>query len=176
MNSKPDLVLGTAEFGHPDYAPFPEKKEIVKILNLAWNNGIRLLDTADTYNLEELEGLFGGFKKLNKSRTDKEAFYHYKPLESRIEGVKKASVYDLAQLEGLKEAILPLNINNTTFASISWGMGTKRYARSVFDKGRLLSEGYSIQNCLDFVKRHPVDGVIVGVRSVDELLQVLNAW
>jgi hypothetical protein len=174
--NKPDLILGTAEFGHPDYVPFPDRKEMVKILNLAYSSGIRLLDTADTYNLEGLEGLFGGFRKLNKSRTDKEAFYHYRPLESRIEGVTRASIYDLEQLEGLKEVILPLNINNTLFVGISWGMGTKRYARSVFDKGTLLSEGYSVKDCLDFVKRHPVDGVIVGVRSVKELEEILRGY
>lgn len=170
------LILGTSEFGHPDYAPHPPKQEIVKILNLAWNNGIRWLDTADTYNLDPLKGLFGGFRQLFKSRVAKDCFYHYKPNEARLEGLEKASVYDLEQIEGLKEVIFPLNINNTTFSSIKFSMAKKYYARSVFGKGSLLEEGYSVKDCLDFVKRHPVNGIVVGVRSLRELDQILEVY
>lgn len=176
MNFKPELVLGTSEFGHPDYAPHPFKQEIVRILNLAWNFGIRTLDTADTYGLDGLEGLFGGFKQLKKSRTDKDAFYHYTQTEGRLEGLEKASVYTLEQLNGLKEVIFPLNINNTTFSSIKFHMHTKYYARSVFDRGKLLDEGYSVKDCLDFVKRHSVNGIIIGVKSTKELEQILEVY
>lgn len=173
--TKPELILGTAEFGHPSYDPHPDKKEIIRILNLAWESGIRTLDTADSYHTEHLEPYFGGFKRLFKSRTAREAFYHYKPLESPIRFIKRASVYDLEQLEGLREVIVPLSLNNTKFVDKLDQINIV-YARSVFDNGKLLQEGYSVRDCLSFVKRQPVNGVIVGVRSVKELMEILTSY
>ena len=48
------LVLGTAQFGKTPYGIANkkkiEKKNIHKILNYAWNNGIYTYDTAESYN------------------------------------------------------------------------------------------------------------------------------
>lgn len=171
------LILGTAEFGMRPYgdgitAP-PNRQEILKILNLAWESGIDTLDTADTYGTEAITDLFGGFKQIFKSRKVQGAYYHYAPGESRIEGVKQASVYDLEQVQGLDSVIVPLNINNTLFKDVKAPIV---YVRSVFDRGKLLKEGYTVKDCLTFVKRHSPQGVIVGVNSVKELEDILKAW
>ncbi len=171
MNRPINLILGTAEFGHPAYFPHPSKKEIIKILNLAWRSGITTLDTADTYDTEALEPIFAGFKQLFKSRREKGSFYHYYLEEPRIKGVTRASVYTLEQCKGLKEVIVPFNINNTTFIDVKC---TRLYIRSVFDRGRLLNK-YTVKECLDFVKKKPNEGVIVGVRSIRELKEIINA-
>ncbi len=173
------LILGTAEFGPQPYgegvkAP-PTKIEIVRILNLAWEAGIRTLDTSDQYGTEPIDSLFVGFDRLFKSRQEKSAYYHYKQLEEPIKGIKKASVYTPAQVQGLEEAIVPFNINNTTF--LGQALPPRTCIRSVFDRGRLLKAGYSVKDCLSFVKRaNAPGGVIVGVNSVKELTQILKAW
>lgn len=174
-----ELILGTAEFGPVGYgegvtAP-PSKQEIIRILNLAWESDIRCLDTSDQYGTEYLEPYFKGFGQIFKSRTVKGAWYHYKPLESRVEGVEQASVYDWDQIEGLKGIIVPLNINNTSFLECRRPF-TSIYARSVFDRGRLFKEGYTVKDCLGFIKRQCLTGCIVGVNSVRELEEILKVW
>lgn len=169
----PQLVLGTAEFGHPEYAPHPTRQEIVRILNLAWRAGIRTLDTADTYN--GYNGLYGGFKLLEKTRAIGRDIYHYQPGEA-AKDVKRASVYDVAQLtDQLELAIVPIHINKTDFIR-RYPQRCAVFARSVFANGKLFEEGYSVFDCLDFVNRLPLTGVIVGVRSVKELEQILEAY
>lgn len=173
-----DLILGTAEFDPKGYAgkPVPSQREIIRILNLAYEGGIRTLDCADTYGTEEIEKYFAGFNRINKSRdlAKTDSFYHYKPGEEAKIGIKKASVYDLGQVWGLKETIIPLNINNTLFLKTS--LDCSPYIRSIFDRGRLLAEGYTVKDCLSFVYRRGPKGVIVGVSSVKELDELLTAW
>ncbi len=103
----------------------------------------------------------------------KGAWYHYKQDEPRLSGLQQASVYNLGQLTGLKDVIVPLNINNVLFAHPLFKRTV--YFRSVFDRGRLLKQGYTIKDCLSFVKRHKNDGVIVGVNTEKELQEVLKA-
>lgn len=176
------LILGTAEFGHPNYAPFPDEKEIVRILNLAWEGGIRILDCADTYGCDNLINKYGlRFVHLNKTRDKSKvvhilnSWYHYKPGESPIKDVIRASVYDPAQLEFLESAIVPMSIENTDFIP-TYKHFSEYYARSIFANGRLLQQGYTVKDCLSFVSRHYVQGVIVGVKSVKELEEILIAW
>ena len=182
-----NLILGTAEFDPRGYAgkkPL-EFKEKVRILNLAWEGGIRLLDTSYAYGYDdELNKYAGGFHKLLKTRDVRTGFYHYRQDELPVAGVTNASVYTKEQLVGKHEFIVPLSINNTLFGefvlqrSHMWNgtsqyMGT--YVRSVFDRGRLLKQGYTVKDCLSFVNRHSPTGIIVGVNSVKELEQILKA-
>tara|TARA_Y100000310_G_scaffold32587_1_gene30873 strand:+ start:770 stop:1636 length:867 start_codon:yes stop_codon:yes gene_type:complete len=62
MNIVDRMVLGTAQFGI-DYGIAniigkPSKKETFRILELAWEKGIRRFDTAPSYGSEELLGKF----------------------------------------------------------------------------------------------------------------------
>lgn len=173
-----DLILGCAEFNKDGYAgkpPIPVP-EIVRILNLAWTKGIRTLDCANTYGTDHVEGLFNGFERLNKTRNLpllKGLYYHYKPGETP-EWYENVSVYDLEQLQGAKKAIVPMSIADTRFCHIKHL--EKMYARSVFNRGKLLEEGYSVYDCLAFVRRQHLDGVIVGVNSLEELNEILLSW
>lgn len=177
INLMTKLILGTAEFNPAGYAgkPCPSNQEIVRILNRAWEGGVRTLDCADTYGTENIEDFFGGFDRINKTRTCTLPcyWYHYKPDEP-LQAVQKASVYEIEQLAGLDEAIVPMSINNTDF--INSCTSCIPYVRSVFDRGRLLDQGYSVRDCLSFVARQKIKGVIVGVNSVKELEEILTAW
>lgn len=175
------LILGTAEFHPEGYAgkACPSIKEIIRILNLAWEGGIRTLDTAEAYNNKEvLDKYAGGFGRINKSRYEGISncdlqYYHYKETEEPRQGITYASVYTKEQLAGLEHVIIPFSINNTLFA----GPIYKRppILRSVFDRGRLLEQGYTVKDCLSFVKRYHTEGVIVGVNSVKELEEILKS-
>ena len=170
------LILGTREFGSAYGEGVqipPSNPEIIKILNLAWESGIRTLDTADTYGTEGVEKYFGEFDRLFKSRTIKDAWYHYQPYEPPLKGIKKASVYTREQLADLDNVVIPLNIHNTEFVGVKAPIV---YIRSIFDRGKLLAQGYSVKDCLSFVKRHNPQGVIVGVNSLKELEEILSVW
>lgn len=188
------LILGTAEFGHPDY-PQIDRKEIARILACAKEGGITLIDTAESYNCTEiLKAEAKGFCIYTKTRNWKVSLdwgdnelrgilYHYRPMENRIElpfvhrwvnlGV---SVYDKAQLPSNVQRILqiPFNIENREFAEVFNDYRTV-FVRSVFSRGNLL-ERYSIKECLDFVKAYRPDGIIIGVETSEELEMVLKAW
>lgn len=179
------LILGTAEFCKTPYgegiASPPSRQEIVKILNMAYDSGITTLDTSDQYDyLDGMQELFNGFSRIEKSRTIPEdrryfgpPYYHYKQDEAIQPGIDRASVYTKEQLKGLTSAIIPVSINRTDLISLA---PTHWYARSVFDRGRLLKEGYAVKDCLSFVKRQHPNGVIIGVNSVAELEEILKAW
>jgi hypothetical protein len=173
------LILGTAEFNKDGYAgkPCPSEKEIVRILNLAWEGGIRTLDCADSYNTEWVEKYFGGFDRIYKSRNSASsaAWYHYRPGEAVKVGIARASVYDIEQLAGLRETIVPFNINNVAFGNVLF-LNSAPIIRSIFDRGRLLEQGYTVRDCLSFVARHHNSGAIVGVNSAKELQEILTAW
>lgn len=172
------LIIGTAEFDVQGYAgkPRPSKREIVQILNRAYEAGVRTLDCADTYGTEDIDGLFSGFKRLFKTREVpllKGRYYHYKPGEAN--GFHdQASVYDVEQLQGLKRAIVPMSLADTRFTNVKHLEDI--YARSVFNRGKLLEEGYTVRECLTFVYRQQPTGIIVGVSSLKELEEVLTAW
>lgn len=180
-----NLILGTVEFGEvygEGVREKPSEQEIVRILNLAWEAGIRTLDTAEAYNCYDVVQKYAkSFDKIHKSRNVSKVlnqgyWYHYKQNEARIPDIKQASVYTLDQLRGLERACIPFSINNTTFAEVK--CPESLVLRSVFDRGRLLKEGYTVKDCLDFVKRHFLElrpSVIVGVNSVKELEEILKA-
>ncbi len=167
------LILGTAEFDPKGYAGKPPvgKKEVVRILNLAYEAGVTTLDTAVAYNVDE--SLFGGFGLIRKSKELRpDHFYHYSTAEEpRVEALK-ASIYSLEQAKDVNEVIIPLNINNTVFKDVRAPI---TYIRSVFDRGRLLPE-YTVKDCIGFVRRHNPQGIIVGVNTVTELEEILKAW
>lgn len=177
MNTNPELILGCAEFNPEGYAgkPRPSSKEIVRILNLAWEAGIRTLDTAEAYNCQDVIQQWGSmFKIIDKTKNVNviNKFYHYGEEEKAI-WRKQASIYTQEQfLYTTEEAIVPFSIYRTEFKP----GGIKTYARSVFERGRLLKMGYTVKDCLSFVKRHPFTGVIVGVCKEKELQQILEAW
>lgn len=172
------LILGTAEFGKAygeGVKEPPSEQEVVKILNLAWEAGIKALDTADTYGLDKVRPYFGRFGEIYKTRDlkDPKTWYHYQPFEIPVK-TTQASVYNREQLEGLNSVIVPLSIGNTEFA-YNLGVPTV-YARSVFNRGKLLKDGYTVRDCISFVKRHSPNGIIVGVNSVQELEEILKVW
>jgi len=175
---KPQLILGTAEFGHPNYAPFPTKLQILRILNLAWEAGIITLDTADSYNCNDLLSNWAQpFSLMVKTRDidkvkNNNYIYHYQMQEKPIEGILEASVYTEEQMAGLNTVIIPFNINDTYLAKI---YVPEVFMRSVFGNGQLLKE-YTVKDCLDFVKRHEPTGIIIGVRSERELEEILKVY
>ncbi len=174
-----DLILGTAEFGPKPYGEGvqvpPSMSEIIRILNLAYEGGIRVLDCAEGYETETLEPYFGGFGRINKNRNQRQTnrYYHYQPGENPIDTIF-ASVYDFEQLASY--SIVPFNINNPLFATRVLNDPNRTIVRSVFDRGRLLKQGFTIKDCLSFVYRHKPQDVIVGVNSVKELEEILLAW
>lgn len=175
-----NLILGTAEFNPEGYAgkPCPSTKEIVRILNLAWEAGICRLDTAQDYNNSELlASLAQPFSQIYKCR-DKSlhsAFYHYKQDETAFRCCN-ASIYTFDQAHAVVDnLIVPFNISRTEFNPLNF-QNKVVYARSVFERGRLLKMGYTVKDCLSFVKRHGFDGIIVGVCKEKELKEILKAW
>jgi len=184
MDGKPPLILGTAEFGTEPYGEGATEVlsdfEIHRILSLAWEAGIRILDTAEAYHTEGVDYLFSGFHRFEKGKSlgratfEIDYFYHY-GVEEPNKGVKFASIYRPEQLEGLKRVIVPMNLNNTTFIH-GCSLANEVYARSVFDRGRLFKDGWTVKDCLDFVKRQRVNGIIVGVNSVKELEEILRVY
>lgn len=177
MNKKPFLVLGTAEFGRvygEGVTERPSPEEIDMLLNVAWANGIQHLDVADSYGYT-IDPSY--FKLLFKSRDLKnpEHFYHYQPGEPN-RGVKKASVYEVDQLDGLEAAIIPVNLNNTEFSSVQSAWPPLVYIRSPFDRGRLLKQGHTVRDCLEFVSNISCEGLIIGVNSVKELEEIICIW
>ena len=65
-------VLGTAQFGKKNYGisnfsnELKKEKKIQKILEQAWNWGIRTYDTAPGYGTEKLLGKFIKKKRIQK--------------------------------------------------------------------------------------------------------------
>lgn len=188
------LILGTAEFGHPDYNKRPSLKEIRKIFACAKEAGINIIDTAESYNCTELirkeaKGFCIYTKtrdwKVNLNWGDNELrgiLYHYQPGERKIElpFVHRwvnlgTSVYDINQLPEENRIIqVPFNIRNTSFLPCFDSHRTV-FVRSVFNRGELLST-YSIRSCLQFVKKLRPDGIIVGVETVKELEEIIKAY
>src|ERR1051326_3320527 len=188
--SSQKLILGTAEFNPEGYAGYPAlpKKDIKKILDCAKEGGINILDTAESYGCQEtLKTLAKGFCIYTKTRDWKVSLdwgdnelrgilYHYKPEEKQVAlpfvhrwvnlGV---SVYDSEQLPRETTRILkiPFNWENRRFQDCFRTFRTV-FVRSVFSRGEMFKQGYSVGDCLWFVKQYRPDGVIVGVKSVKE--------
>ncbi len=194
---KSPLILGTAEFNRNGYidAEIVSVLEIKKIFSLAHEAGIRLLDTAESYNCHDLiKGYAKGFSIYTKTRDwsvnldygDNELrgiLYHYRFNEERQEMPfihrwvnLGSSVYLKAQLPDEVTRIIqvPFNIKENSFVSVFEDYRTV-FVRSVFGRGELLKE-YSIGECLKFVARYRPDGIIVGVKSVKELEDILKAY
>lgn len=190
------LVLGTAEFNPQGYAgrKAVDVKEISKIFSLAAEAGINLVDTAESYNCQDIiKQNAKGFCIYTKTRDWRVTLdwgnnelrgilYHYQPYEKAIDFpyIHKwvnlgASVYDIAHLPENKLRILqvPFNIDNTQFQRCFTEYRTV-FIRSVFNNGKLLKR-YSVKDCLRFVNQYPVEGIIVGVQSVKELEEILHA-
>jgi len=59
---KNKIILGTVQFGQKygvtNFTKKLDKKNIFKILSFAWENNVRMFDTAPSYNTEELIGEF----------------------------------------------------------------------------------------------------------------------
>src|SRR5262249_34047469 len=73
---------------------------------------------------------------------------------------------------------LPLNTadrRNLSLVSYYKDHGVEVHARSVFLQGLLLERGATIRQCLKFVLDQPVDIALVGVNSLDELKQIIEA-
>jgi aryl-alcohol dehydrogenase-like predicted oxidoreductase len=88
--------------------------------------------------------------------------------ESQLEQVLANKAYSVVQL--------PLNIRETwaiPYITALRQRGVEVYARSVFKRGELLSQGYGVKECLEFVKDR-VDGLVIGVNSRKELEEILK--
>lgn len=193
----PPLILGTAEFNPEGYNKQPRVNilEIKRILSCAKEAGINIIDTAESYNCQEIIKKFAkGFCIYTKTRDWKVTLnwgdnelrgilYHYVPNEPQVKlpyihkwvnlGV---SIYNFEQLPENKLRILqvPFNINNTQF-QYCFNQFRTVFIRSIFGNGRLLKK-YFIKDCIRFIKQQPIEGVIVGVRSVKELEEILKAY
>lgn len=190
------LILGTAEFSPEGYNndKSPSDREIKKIIACAKEAGINIIDTAESYNCQDVIRKYAkGFCIYTKTRDWKVTLdwgdnelrgilYHYKPKEPRIQFPLihrwvnlGASVYDLQQLPEENHIIqIPLHIHNLEFIDT---LSTHRtvFVRSVFDRGELF-KNYSIKFCLSLFKRLRPDGIIVGVKTVKELEVILKAY
>jgi hypothetical protein len=198
MAQKPKLILGTASFGPVPYGAGVTKRidlmEIEYILKAAKYGGIDILEGSELYGCDEvLSDKFELIYKvkhpytINKVLRDVKRnrlmglLYHHSQ-NSRAQDVKRypnvdysgASIYDSKQLTSQEEMIeVPLNIEDIRFANT---IVPCKLVRSVFGRGELLKK-YSVQECLDFVKNNPtIHGVIVGVNSLKEMNEILEAW
>ena len=190
------LILGTAEFnpaGYANIAPL-EDAEKRRILGLARECGINMIDTAESYNSGEfIKNNAKGFCIYTKTRDWKVQLdwgpnelrgilYHYQPTENPIQlpfihrwvnlGV---SVYDQAQIPDERRILqIPYNIEMPEFERC---FTTHRnvFVRSVFGRGTLL-ETHTLADCLADVLKHRPDGIIVGVKSARELEDIILAW
>ncbi len=191
------LILGTAEFNPTGYAgeSAPSLKEIKAILSLAREGGINMIDTAPSYNCEDLIAMEAkGFCIYTKTRDwrvkldwgDNELrgiLYHYglgeqivnMPFIHRWVNIG-SSVYCKDQLPLNHKQILqiPFNIIQQQFKGCFNNYRTV-FVRSVFARGDAL-KNHSVKECLDYVKQYRPDGVIIGVQSAKELNQILKAW
>ncbi len=190
------LVLGTAEFNPRGYAGLPalSDSEKRKILSCAKEIGITLIDTASSYDCEDFIAKEAkGFCIYTKTRDwrvkldwgDNELrgiLYHYQEVESlqNLPFVHRwvnlgVSVYGKHQLPVNTSRILqiPFNLTNRVFEPCFNDYRTV-FVRSVFARGELLKE-YSIKECLDFVKAYRPDGIIVGVKTANELEDIAKA-
>lgn len=188
------IVLGTAEFnpsGYADILPL-ETNEIRKIFACAKEAGIRLIDTAESYNCHSVIKKYAkGFCIYDKTRDwkvhlewgDNEfrgILYHYGLGENKVQFPYihrwlnlGASVYSEIQLpEPVRILQIPFNIADTRFIECFTTHRTV-FIRSVFGRGELLKK-YSVKTCLDFVKGYRSDGVIVGVKHHRELEEIVK--
>jgi hypothetical protein len=195
---KPKLILGTASFGPVPYGAGVTKRidlmEIEYILKAAKYGGIDMLEGSELYGCDEVlsdkfeliykvkhpYSISKAMVNLKRNRLMGLLYHHHQASKSQdmkhypnVDYVG-ASVYDFKQLTGQEEMIeVPLNIEDTRFANIT---APCKLVRSVFGRGELLKK-YTVKECLAFVKNNPtVQGVIVGVNSLKEMNEVLEAW
>jgi len=180
------LVLGTASWGQP-YGIKNQRtspQEIERILDTAYNAGVRMIDTAPAYNCKNS---FVGFKVIQKTPYAGNA---HAVLQHNPDGVPTQdgiSIYTVQQLlraleHSIKIVQLPLNIVDGRFLQylpMLRERGIEIHARSVFLQGALLIGAFGlpkldIETCLGYVLAQDVDYVVVGVNSEQELKQLLK--
>lgn len=189
------LILGTAEFNPEGYGGklALSVSEINKILDCAKQAGINIIDTAESYNCQEiLRTQAKGFCIYTKTRDWKVTLdwgdnelrgilYHYKPEEKQqtLPFVHRwvnlgVSVYDRFQLPEDTSRILqvPFSYLNRKFEDCFANYRTV-LVRSVFGNGECLKK-HSVKDCLAFVGQFRPDGIIVGVNSSKELEEIVK--
>lgn len=177
------LILGTAEFGKAYGEGIKEKpsfSEVRAILKYAITHGIDTLDTADSYGCEYLADYFLPFKVITKTRDvaklGENILYHYLPYESSLPLLWGASIYNMEQFDiNLRMVQVPYNLEYREFMG-TFHKGPLVYVRSIFKRGELLKKGYTVSECLRFVMKQPVDGIIVGINKLDELKEIIEEW
>lgn len=197
---RPKLILGTAEFGPIAYGEGRTEPisltDIRMILQAAKRGGISILEGAEAYDCDEvLQDLtfdliykvrhpynLGRVLERTGRRELMGLLYHHSEVSRGndvgntrcIAGYWGASIYSYKQLNGNETMIeVPLNLENREFENLT---APCKLVRSVFGRGKLL-ETHTVKECLDYVKSLPnVHGVVVGVNSVRELEQILEAW
>lgn len=190
------LILGTANWnpqGEKGY-PIVPISEIQKILDCAKEAGILMIDTAESYNTHDIIKKYAkGFCIYTKTRDwrvhldwgENELrgiLYHYTMDEDRIElpFIHRwinlgSSVYELHQLptEVTRIVEVPMSIYVQQFKEI-FGEFRTIFVRGIFARGKLLKEGYTVKNCLDYVKQFRPDGIIVGPETVKEFEEIVR--
>ncbi len=191
------LVLGTAAFGS-DYGVRrdgqPTPRQVEKILALARQAGIDMVDTAPAYGCE---CDFEGFNVVTKTPWDGSYCYavlvhtpdDLSELPELIESDVKAgvSVYTPEQLEAALEYDIdivqfPLSIVDGRFLPYLKTLrrrGIKSHARSVFLQGALLMPTpglprLDVPTCLGYVLGQDVDRVVVGVNNIAQLIEIVG--
>lgn len=186
------LGLGTAQFGSHYGATNkrgqPSRKECEQIVWYAYEAGIRYFDTAAYYGDADTIlalSLPGPAKVTSKARTSHEFDRTFELFGKNLHGVYGTnacqSIYwelPIGYPADIRLVQLPLNLadqRNAPAVSYLHSYGVEIHVRSVFLQGKLLEAGATIRQCLKFVLDQPVDVALVGVNSVDELKEIIEA-
>lgn len=195
---KPKLILGTANFGPKPYGVLEKPLGLVDIrfiLEFAKKHGITMLEGSELYGCDELlnDPTFDLIYKVKHpynlgrvlERTGRKTLmglmYHHSETTKAQKlhphpavGYQGASIYNFKQLLNTEDMVeVPLNLDDRTFEKADYDC---KIVRSVFGRGELFKK-YSVKECLDYIKGlSNVHGVVIGVDSVGQLEQVLEAW
>ena len=184
------LGLGTAQFGEKygvtNRGSRPARKECEQIVWLAYEAGIRNFDTAAYYGTADAIlalSLPGPAKVTSKVKDHADLVRTQRLFGKNLHGIYGTpgcvSMYwDAPDLDGLRLVQLPLNMadrRNLPLIDRLHLQGTEVHARSIFLQGLLLERGATIRQCLKFVLDTPVDVALVGVNSVAELQEIIEA-
>jgi aryl-alcohol dehydrogenase-like predicted oxidoreductase len=186
------IGLGTVQFGShygvTNKRGQPSRKECDRIIETALDAGIFYFDTAAYYGDADLVLAANlpreGVRVISKAKTIADAFHCYEVFGENLHAIcgehfKARSVYWPDRIpEEVTLVQMPLNLadqRNLPLLHRCKKMGMEVHARSVFLQGLLLERGCTIRQCLKFVLDQPVDVALVGVNSVGELQEIIEA-
>lgn len=182
-------------------APYCLKEHPQKIIDCAYEAGIRFFDTAQSYGThwpadDQDWKIITKVKAtdwiVRPAQLSAWALLAHEPEAGHlVRAVKVAGYkgkigqslyYPEAPASWAEVVQFPLNLADRRYAALYprryadlYPAGQQFHARSIFLQGKLLEMGYSVSDCLGYVLRQPVDYAIIGVNSVLELEEVIMA-